>query len=228
MVEITSGVHVVDGVSPYCYLVAEDDGSVTLVDTGMSRDGNKVLDYAESSMSKRASDIKTIVLTHCHTPYVRGAFELRKATGARVAIHEDDSDYLAGKKDMPVPKGAAGALFRISQPFLSITNFEPDQRLKDGDRVGRLTVVHAPGHTPGSVALYLGEEKLIFVADMIRCERGKLRGPPREFTFDMNLARESMRKISRLDFNMILGGQGEPFKSNDAPDQVGRLSASTD
>jgi len=72
MVEILTGVHRIDGVNPYSYIIAEDDGSLTLVDTGMSKDGRKVLDYVQAKMSKKPSDLKTILLTHCHTPYVRG------------------------------------------------------------------------------------------------------------------------------------------------------------
>ena len=130
MVEILPRVHQIDGVNPYSYVLVEDDRSLTLVDTGMSKDGKKILDYVQTRMSLKPSDVKTIVLTHCHIPYVRGASETRKATGARLAIHDQDADYLSGKKKMPPPKGAVGVLFRISEPSLSFTSVEPDQRLK--------------------------------------------------------------------------------------------------
>jgi glyoxylase-like metal-dependent hydrolase (beta-lactamase superfamily II) len=70
-------------VNPYNYLVVEDGGSLTLVDTGMSKDGKKVLDYVRRKVSTKLSSVKTIVLTHCHIPYVRGAFEIRKRPRAR-------------------------------------------------------------------------------------------------------------------------------------------------
>jgi glyoxylase-like metal-dependent hydrolase (beta-lactamase superfamily II) len=225
MVEILTGVHRIDGASPYSYVIEEDDGSLTLIDTGISKDGQKVLDYLQAKMSKKKSDLKTILLTHCHTPYVRGVYAIKKATEARVAVHEEDADYLSGKKTMPPPKGVVGVLFRISEPFLALTPVEPDQRLKDNDRVGSLTVLHVPGHTPGSISLYDQRRKLIFVADTIRYEKGKLQGPPEEFTFDMNEARRSIRKISSLEFNTILGGLGEVFKPDDAPQRVRDLAA---
>jgi glyoxylase-like metal-dependent hydrolase (beta-lactamase superfamily II) len=226
MVEILTGVHRIDGVNPYSYIIVEDDGSLTLIDTGMSKDGQKVLDYVQTKMSKKPSDLKTILLTHCHTPYVRGVSAIKKATGARVAIHEEDADYLSGKKTMRPPKGAVGVLFRISEPFFSFRPVEPDQRLKENDRVGVLTVLHVPGHTPGSISLYDQRRKLIFVADTIRYEKGRLQGPPGEFTFDMNEARKSIQKISSIEFNTLLGGQGEVFNSNEAPQRVKDLAAS--
>jgi glyoxylase-like metal-dependent hydrolase (beta-lactamase superfamily II) len=126
---------------------------------------------------------------------------------------------------MPPPKGVVGVLFRISEPFLAFTPVEPDQRLRENDRVGILTVLHVPGHTPGSISLYDQRRKLIFVTDTIRYEKGKLQGPPGEFMFDTNEARESIQKLSSLEFNTILGGQGKAFESNDAPQRVKDLAA---
>lgn len=193
----------------------------------MPKNGKRVLDYLRGKMSVDPSRVKTIVLTHCHIPYVRGAYEIRKATGARIAIHDHDAEYLSRKKKMPPPKGPVGLLFRISAPFLTFPRTEPDLKLKENDSVGdSLTVIHTPGHTPGSISLYDQRRKMIFVADTIRYVGEKLQGPPEEFTFDMNEARNSVEKISRLDFDTILGGQGEAFKSDDAPEKLKELAAS--
>lgn len=48
MVEILPGVQQIDGVYPFSYAVSDDDGSLTLVDTGMSKDGKTVLEYIRS------------------------------------------------------------------------------------------------------------------------------------------------------------------------------------
>ena len=111
---------------------SKEMGPLVLVDTGMSGDGRPVLDYIQSRLAKSPSDLKTIVLTHCHTPYVRGAAALRKATGAQLLVHGLDSDFLSGKRKMRPPKGPAGVLFRFSEPFLAFTVAEPDRRLLGG------------------------------------------------------------------------------------------------
>jgi glyoxylase-like metal-dependent hydrolase (beta-lactamase superfamily II) len=141
--------------------------------------------------------VKTIVLTHCHVPYVRGAYEIKKATGARLVIHDEDAEYLSGGKKMSPPRGVVGLLFRVSEPFLAFTPVEPDQRLKENERVGggKLTVLHTPGHTPGSISLYDRRRKLILVADTIRYEGGRLQGPPGEFTFEMSEASKSIQRF---------------------------------
>ncbi len=224
MVEIIPQVHQIDGVNANSYLVFEDDGSLTLVDAGMSKDGKKILNYVETNLSKKPSDIKTIVLTHSHIDHVRGVYALKKATGARVAIHELDADYLSGKKKEPLPKGAIGILFRILSPFFKFTPLEPDQKLNENDRIGHLVVLHTPGHTPGSISLYDQQNKLIFVGDTIRYNNGKVGGPPKSFTPDMAQATKSVRKISNLDFEILLGGHGQPLKTN-AYQKVKELSA---
>jgi glyoxylase-like metal-dependent hydrolase (beta-lactamase superfamily II) len=220
MTEIVPGVHQIDSVNANCYLVAGEDGSLTLIDTGMAKDGKKILNYIQTRMSKRASDVKTIVLTHSHVDHTRGAFELKKATGARVAIHEEDADYLSQKKKMPPPKGWIRVLFGIVSLFFSASPVEADLRLHENDKIGTLAVVYTPGHTPGSISLYYEDKKLIFVGDTIRYIKGKIEGPPKQFTQDMEQAMKSVQKISSMDFEVMLSGHGDPLKLPNASQEV--------
>ncbi len=226
MVEILPGIHQIDGVNANSYLVLENDGSLTLVDAGMAPGGKKILDYIKTTMSKQPSDVKTIVLTHSHIDHVRGAFSMKNATGAKVAIHEQDADYLSGKKKLPPPKGGMGFIFRMLSVFFRSPVVEPEIRLKDGDRVGKsLTVLHTPGHTPGSISLYDQERKLVFVGDAITNRGGKLQGPPGQFTLDLLQAYASIGKISAIDFEVLLSGHGDPVKSG-GTQKVRELSSS--
>lgn len=223
MTELISGIHQVDGVNANSYIVVENDGSLTLIDSGMPKDGKKILDYVKSGMSKNASDVKTIVLTHSHVDHVRGAAALKNATGAKIVIHQLDADYLSGKKKMIAPKGAIGFIFGMVSPLMSFTPVEADQKLNEGDMAGSLTVIHTPGHTPGSISLYNQERKVIFVGDTIRYANGKIEGPPAAFTQDVEQAAKSVEKISGYDFDVMLSGHGEPLRSN-ASEKVKELS----
>ena len=156
---------------------------------------------------------------------MRGASEVRKATGAKLAVHERDANYLSGNTKMPSPKGAVGVLFSILSPFFKFTPVEPDQRLNENDRIGRLTILDTPGHTSGSISLYDQGWKLIFVGDAIRHMNGKMEGPPKSFTLDMRQAIRSIRRISNFDFEVMLSGHGQPLKSN-ASQKVKELAAS--
>ncbi len=224
MTEITKGVHHVDGSNANSYVVEEADGSLSVVDAGMQGDGKKILAYVTTKMMRKPSDVRTIVLTHCHVDHVRGAAALKAATGAKVAVHEADADFVSGKAKYPLPGGAIGFFFRLLSPFFRVAPVVPDLRLKENDRVGRLTVIHTPGHTPGSISLYDKDDKVLFVGDAARFLKGRLQGPAPQFTPDMGQAKASIGRLSKLEFEVMLSGHGDPLKSKDAPQMMARLA----
>jgi hydroxyacylglutathione hydrolase len=227
LTELTKNVHKVDGVNANSYFVIEPEGSLTLIDSGTGADGGKILAYA-SSIGKKPADIKTIVLTHWHVDHVRGAAAIKAATKGNVAIHELDADILSGKAKAPGPKGGMGVLFALLSVFFKSKPVVPDVLLKDGDKLGGLTVIHTPGHTAGSISLLYPEGKAIFVGDAIISSDGGVKGPPKQFTQDMKQARESIGIIAKQDFRLMLSGHGKPIDSQDAPKMVARYLTDLD
>jgi len=222
--EIVKGVHYVDGSNANSYLVEESDDSLTLVDASMQADGKRILEFIARGLNRKPSELKTIVVTHCHFDHIRGLAAVKAATGARVAVHEADADFVSGKKKYPSPRGAMRFAFSVMSPFIRTTPVEPDVLLKEGDTVGRLAVLHTPGHTPGSISLHDREDRVLFVGDTARFIKGKLEGPPPRFTQSMDQARASIGKLSSLDFEVMLSGHGVPLRSADAPRMMGDLS----
>jgi glyoxylase-like metal-dependent hydrolase (beta-lactamase superfamily II) len=221
--EIVEGIHRVDGVYGNVYLII-DGGELTLVDTGMPKNAQKILDYVHR-VNERSASISRILLTHCHVDHAGSASELKQLTKAKVGIHREDADFVSGRKSAPTPKGFNGVLFKVMSPFYRFKPVESDVILQENDKVGNLTVVHTPGHTPGSVSYYDPERKALFVGDTIRFVNGKLSGPNKRFSSDMQQALQSVKKISRLNFDLMLSGHGDPLKSN-ASEKVKELSDS--
>jgi glyoxylase-like metal-dependent hydrolase (beta-lactamase superfamily II) len=222
--EIIQGIHQVDGINANIYVVISGE-KLIIVDTGMPKSAWKIVDYVHR-IGQQSSNVSKILLTHCHMDHVGGACELKELTNAKVAIHQEDVDFVSGKRTLLRPKGITESLFKAASHFVKFTPVQPDIILKENDEVNGLTVIHTPGHTPGSISLLDRERRLLFVGDTLRFSQGKLSGPPEGFTLNMEQAMQSIKKISELDFDVMLSGHGEPLRSN-ASDRVREFCASS-
>src|SRR6195256_1796686 len=92
--------------------------------------------------------VKAIVSTHAHIDHVGGLAKLHQFTGAPVLMHRDDLPLYQAME-------MQASFLGVHAPELT----EIDQLLKEGDSLHwgsfEAQVIHTPGHTPGSVSLYL-------------------------------------------------------------------------
>jgi hydroxyacylglutathione hydrolase len=212
--EIVPGIHQIDGVQGNCYIIARD--SLVLIDTGLPRSSKKILGYIRDTLKRDPSELSTIILTHYHIDHTGNVRELKTLTRAKVAVHDADADFVAGKKTPPAPQGRLGLPFRIISMFFRPAFVEPDIRLKNGDTIAGLTCIHTPGHTPGSICLFDPAAKVLFAGDILKYDGEKISGAPPQFTMDVDEAQRSMNKIALLDFEILLCGHGIPLTSGAA------------
>lgn len=173
----------------------------------MPRSHKKIIKYIKN-IGRKPTDVSTIVLTHFHIDHVGSAKKMKELTDAKVAVHEFDADIVAGKKAPPKPKNL---MFKALGSIVKAEPVEVDLSLKDNDKVGRLIVIHTPGHSVGSISLLDNERKTMFVGDAVRFVDGKIEGSPEGFTLDAEKAKESIGRISTFDFDVMLSGHGQPL-----------------
>jgi len=212
--KIVEGIHWITGVTGNCFLIV--DSELTLIDTGLPRNTRKIVEYISGELHRQPSELKTIILTHSHYDHVGCACELKDRTGALLAAHPGDAGFIDGTKSPPRPKGGVGILFKLLSPLIRAKKVKIDLMLNDGDKIAGMTVVHVPGHTPGSIALLDPVRKVLFTGDALTFRDGKVTASPERFTTDPELARQSVAKMKTLDFDTMLGGHGEPLTPNAA------------
>jgi glyoxylase-like metal-dependent hydrolase (beta-lactamase superfamily II) len=221
--EIIEGIHRVDEASANMahanvYLLINGE-ELAVIDTGTSGNAQKTVEYIQK-LGHQPTDVKTIILTHCHMDHMGSVKELKDLTNAKVAVHIEDADYVSGKKPPPKPKNI---LFRAVSSFVKPAPVQVDVILKEGDKIAGLTVIHTPGHTPGSIMLLNEEKRVLFAGDTLRYDGKKISGAPENFSVNPNQARESIAKASKLNFDIMLPGHGETLKPN-ASEQIKKFN----
>ena len=140
-----------------CYLVREDDG-LTLVDTSLPGSAGGILEAAE----RLGAPIRRIAITHCHNDHVGSLDALRKRLpDAEVAMSAREAELMRGevRRDPDEPVGRLrGFVFHEQKTT-------PDRLLSDGDRVGSLQTIWAPGHTPGHLAFLDTRDNTLIAGD---------------------------------------------------------------
>jgi len=203
---------------------------MVLIDTG-SEPGAvpTLLDYARDRLQAQPGDIKYVFLTHWHGDHSGAAEKLRELTGAEIVCHQDDSYLLTGAneietcwgKRMPRPglgtvsRWVCAAGYRVMRS--NTDPLVPDRLVWEGDEPfgPDWTVLHLPGHTPGSCGLWSARHKILFAGDTILSTGKRIIPPIPLLVQEHGKLYESWQKLSRLGrVEWILPGHFVPCRWN--------------
>lgn len=215
MTELLPGIHLVDN-SIGCNTYVIIDNGITLVDTGL-RGNEKNIYGCIRKLGYTPNDIKRIIVTHAHLDHINCLHRLKGDSGAQVLAPAGEMDMIEGRKPLRAAGGGLfGLIFSLLRIYYKYKPVKVEVNLGDGDNIdvlGGLKVVMLSGHSEGNIGLYSQQHSLVFSSDTIRVLEGKLAAPNPKFTADMASAIAAIKRLSELNFNIMLPGHGKPIMS---------------
>lgn len=176
-------------------------GPNILIDTGLEKD-KAYLEKSLKELDLTPNDISKVLFTHGHVDHIGGAV-LFSNTEFWMSQHDGE---LVNKKDEN---------FTVSKWFKqtyypNIKNFYSKDQVFDLEDFS-LKVIETPGHTKGSVCFYDEKNKILFSGDtLFENSIGRYDLP----TSNKEELKDSIEKISKLDFNLLLPGHMSIVKEN--------------
>jgi glyoxylase-like metal-dependent hydrolase (beta-lactamase superfamily II) len=197
----------------YSYLIYGD--TVTLIDTGVAGCETQIFEYIRST-GRDPSEIALIILTNSHPDHIGSAQAIQRESGCSIAAHHAERAWIEDvdlqNRDRPVPGFATlvGGPVNIDHELNDGDTVEPDET-----RAGEMQVFHTPGHSAGSLSLFLHNEGALFSGDAIPVP-GDL--PVYD---DALLSVQSVKKLKAIrGIRFLLSSWDEPQKGDAAYRQM--------
>ena len=222
MPEITKGVYFIPGQDEFIpdshvYVIGVSSSQdLSIVDAGlMGKGGYKI--QSIQKLGIKLSDIKRVIMTHTHLDHIGCLKEIREQIPhAELWIHEEEAH--------PIERGDERGVYGMEM-FRSMCQsqyglksgdfkFNVDRKLKEGGKldIGGLSweVLHIPGHSAGSVALYERSRKVLIPGDVVYADyaigRFDLHGA------DGSVLKNSLLRLAELEVEVLLPGHNRVVK----------------
>lgn len=170
-----------------------------------------------------------VVITHGHLDHMGSAHEFAECWAHRLEPTTESGFGTLFGPDLIRILGAEDVEFAPPPPLMvtalpyadySVDDYElvpvvPTRRLEEGDEIDLgdrvLTVLHLPGHTPGSIALHDIANKVLFTGDVIYDPPALLDSLHGSDLADYRL---SVRRLLDVNVEVVHAGHGESFDGN--------------
>lgn len=191
-----------------CYLIEGPHG-LTLFDTAHPSAAPRLAEEIERN-GFALRDIEAIILSHGHFDHAGGARGLLERHRVKVFAHPADIPAVKGQTE---PARTLGLrlwrfLLGLRYPYRPLEVIVP---IDEGETLRLLPhwqVLRLPGHTLGSIGLFLPRERVLLCGDALNNRGRRLAIPGDGHCQDPVAARESVRKMGALDLEVLGCGHG--------------------
>jgi glyoxylase-like metal-dependent hydrolase (beta-lactamase superfamily II) len=204
------------------YLIDTPEG-VTIIDAGLAGHWRDLL--AElTTMGRTLDDVRGLILTHGDSDHLGFAERLRRDHGVPVYVHPGDADRAKGgakpataKQSMRLGGLLSFVAYSLRKGGMRTTYLTEVVEAHDGETLdlpGAPQVIGLPGHSAGSIAIYVPIADAVFVGDGLTTRHvlTGAQGPqPAPFTDEPDQAISSLRKLVPTGARWVLPGHGTPF-----------------
>ncbi|MCX4482871.1 MBL fold metallo-hydrolase [Streptomyces anulatus] len=194
-----------------------DGTDLTLIDAG-DIDSAATIEDAIRTLGLDPAGIRRIVITHGHRDHYGAAQELADRHGAEIIAHALDAPVVRGERPVPEPDLLDWEL-PLWEHGLTVPEAPPtrvDREVTGGEVLpfgDGARVVHAPGHTAGSIAIHLPLHGVLFTGDTVASVERVTLGV---FNVDRTEAAATFRRLAALAPRTVCVGHGDPLTENAA------------
>lgn len=203
-----------------------DEDTVILVDAGFPGQFPQFREAMEKA-GVPLENLGKVVLTHQDIDHIGCLPDLLKASSQKVEVlaSEVEKPYIQGEKPLIKIEKAMARLNDLPQErreglkrvFTNPPKAPVDKTVADGEELpfcGGITVIHTPGHTPGHISLYHQPSKTLIAGDALVVVDGQLAGPVPQYTLDMDVAIQSLKKLTQYDIEAVICYHGGLYREN--------------
>ncbi|MBI2431401.1 MAG: MBL fold metallo-hydrolase [Candidatus Hydrogenedentes bacterium] len=186
------------------YVLATPDGLI-LFDCGCGETLGQIFDNMQY-WELDPQDIRYCLITHPHFDHAAGA-HLLKERGITLIAHRNTAEAMAAGDER-----CCGFLYH--KTFVPC---QVDRQVNDGDHLelcgAGIEVMHLPGHSMGCTAYFFNHEgkRIAVSGDVIGTLNVGDFGWSGSIDFDKKLYLESLKRLAKVDMDLMLGGHGPVY-----------------
>lgn len=209
------------------YVLADDAGRLTVVDTGTRRSGPRLV-RSIRLLGFAPTSIDHVVLTHWHADHTGSAARFASSS-AEPTVSVGEGDLGAVKGHDPRPQANAGDATRTARllgrwiaPGPAVAQAKG---LEDGKQLaaaGGAVIVATPGHTPGHISVHLPDRGVLLAGDAVM-NLGRLSRGFAPFRSARSQEAATLQRLCALEFDVLAVGHGPPITTA-ARDRLRRLA----